>query len=276
MMQGIRTDFRLLMALGNGGIAAAPPPPPLNPPLSGLLTWFRGDKDVYGDIGGTIPAGNGLPVNVWKDQIIGNKAVPTSTPSTPIYAAGLPIAGANKPCIVFGSSTLGPTTAANTFFATVSPMNGSFASGTPFSIFLVTQMMRDSCVLGNNGGGGHGALNNQARVFYPNNLGVMFSSGGASQSNNVPRSVDVPNLVEMIFDGTNVVYYENGTFVPNVGVSPPGPTGFYLDAIGALSSFAALYALGNVWEILVYNSAVSTVNRQAIETYIQARYPGLF
>ena len=91
----------------------------------------------------------------------------------------------------------------------------------------------------------------------------------------------LPNRVGNDSDFANNQYYVNGSYVPSFGTSTYSSThiisGQSINTGGSTnitisSSFYTRYFIGNVYEILLYNSPPSTAQRQQVEGYLARKW----
>lgn len=85
-----------------------------------------------------------------------------------------------------------------------------------------------------------------------------------------PPSADAATQLTMVFNGASSGVWLNGT---SVASGNPGSSGVTLATIGAWSAGGQNSFLdGTVHELVFYNSALSTGNRQAVEAYLKSKW----
>lgn len=219
---------------------------PLN--IAGLALWLDANKGVHL---------TGSNVDQWDDQS-GNGIVFTQSPDTNdvTFAPG----GINgHPALLFNNAAL---------------ITASLGPALPMSIFAVlnitTSGADEQCVIGCNG--------NLSALFCDRNLNrrVGWWNGTGDTNTDNPAYTDgVSFLCELINDGIAAPsIFTNG--VSQI-CSVPNTNHFGLNAgpmvVGMADSVGGFKPLnGYIGEILVYNSAVSTSNRQAIESYLRSKW----
>ena len=123
--------------------------------------------------------------------------------------------------------------------------------------------------------GNTGADFNNASYIVP----LLRNGGGqevATFYNGTPRSAksipayDTPFYATAVVDGTNNIDYVNGVAGTTSVMSATFAITKY--AIGTQPNINGDYWKGYVSEVLIYNSALSTTNRQAVESYLATKW----
>ncbi len=86
-----------------------------------------------------------------------------------------------------------------------------------------------------------------------------------------------PTLYTAVISPSAAALYRNGALCGTLGNTRyPGPNGICLSGIGCGTSGGGEYSNGMVSEVIVYNRAVSTAERIAVETYLRTKYSLVF
>jgi len=223
--------------------------------LSGCQLWLDG-ADPAGN--GNIPA-NGSTVSTWYDKSgIGNNGTSYGNPTFNTSALN------SKPGISFNGST-------QRFVGAITN------TGTTVSVFAIASMNSGgqwgricSLAVTNNYDGGVSSL-----YFIPlirSSTNQSIQSGRYQGSGNVNTSAvsityNTPFQAASIVDGTTNTLYLNGT--SSASASSTGNFGYTAYGIGAQpSDFQPEYFQGYISEIIVYNTALTTTQRQQVEGYL--------
>ena len=103
-----------------------------------------------------------------------------------------------------------------------------------------------------------------------NGLELVTYFSGATKSSVAVPAYDTPFYATCVVDGANNIDYVNGVSGTTVGMLPNFAITKY--AIGIQPNSDGDYWKGYVSEVLIYNSALSTTNRQAVETYLATKW----
>ena len=232
---------------------------PTLPVIAGLLAQWKADAGVLN--GSSVTPSNGGAIATWADQSGNSNTLTTETTGhlgfsvsgTPTYATNfannLPavyIQGANQQ-----SAPVGPS------------MYSGLTTTQPTTTFLV-----------------YSPVANAGFVFDSTNAGarnvVLISSNtqydmyaGADGLYTVPTITNTPTVLTNIFNGALSRARVDGVQY-NISANPgsSGMTGFRLGARYAGGSNANAYFM----EVLVYNSALSLANIQAVEYYLSVKW----
>lgn len=226
---------------------------------SNLKLWLKADAGVVADASGFVSS--------WSDQYTnGNSATQSTTTSKPLYVQD---SQNGQPAIKFDGTADFLNTDDN---GTLSP--------TTFSWFaVVSNLSTNSYVMGATGSSGS---NN--RSPYLRNTNNHFEIGHYIEANNVNfkvesgTSVSSPAILEAIVDNTakTIVGYVNGNQVISTNYTGNTATSTRDFHFGAVpfndSGNPTSFMKGNLHEVLIFNQALSSTNRTAIETYLQTKY----
>lgn len=212
-------------------------------PMSGMAVWLRADVGVTKDANSK--------VSVWQDQSGGgHDASMTNTTAQPVWMASV-VNG--RPVVRFDGVNDYLTTSYN------------WPGGTELSLFVVTK------------GGNYQSLiraQDGDYVVYPWSNGATFilsSDGGTGNGVSSGLVASEWNLGSAIYKtGETMSTYRNGTLVgsrtagTNTLPSKPLMIGSYLGSSEFLNA--------DVAEVILYNRALSTQERQNVEAYLTHKY----
>ena len=228
------------------------------PTFYGTLMLWLDAADVTGT--GTNPS-NGTAITSWKDK--SGLAKHATNVGSPVLAS----TGVNgKPGILLNGTSMG--------------FRGALANtGTVSTTFIVATL--------NDAGTG----TNARLISFAGNTGDDYASSSfaipflrpsdtsksiAGFRNNSALSTkaipeyDTPLYATSIFDATNNTVYVNGTAA--TAVASTGTFAITKYSIGTQPNANGDWWKGYVSEVLIYNSALSTTNRQIVETYLATKW----
>jgi len=226
--------------------------------LSGLKLWLKADTGVYQDSAGTTPvASNNDPVGKWTDQSgQGNHFTQATAGSRPTYKTNVQ----NSLPGIAGD-------AAADYLSGTAPITGS---GNRTLIIVYKAGHADSTHydldLGyNSAAGGDWSLSSK--------LGVHVTSG--SREWNAAKSTANYEIVTIRQEGSNTNILQ--AWVDGVSKSATATTA---QAISTANTGATIftrnpaggYSSSTICEILLYDSALSTTDREQVEAYLGTRY----
>jgi hypothetical protein len=227
--------------------------------VTGCLLWFDA-QDPNGT--GTAPA-NGSSINTWTDKSGGSRNATANTPIT-YNSTGLN----NKPALTFTNTqyllgNVSITTPTLTIFAICSLNSLSHASARIVSLSAAgIEDYGSNLYMGL-------VRNNGSSNFTPYRNGAYFPSNTGAPPNYLN-----PYLVECWFDGTNeyfTVQIGNSTTILSTGSS--GNFGVSSFGIGIdRGNFGDGTFYGFMSEIVVYNTSLSTADRQSVEGYLSWKW----
>jgi hypothetical protein len=214
--------------------------------IGGLLLWLKADAGVYNDAGSNL-ATDTQTVQQWNDQSGNNNHVSQATSSFRPTKQDAEING--KPVVRFDGS--------DNFMKT----SGALGGGN-LSIFLVANV----------------AGNTQA-VLAQNTPGFIIRRDAVWEDDQqaqfaISIFTGVYDIGSFIFNFTGDAFdtYQNGTLDGNT-TSASAVVHSAIIAVGAYDSGIPQWFLnGDVAEVIVYDSALSTLNRQEIEWYLAEKY----
>lgn len=212
-------------------------------PYSGYGLWLKADTEV------TVNVSN---VTHWADQSAsGNDATQTAASAQPKLLLG---AVNGLPAIRFdGAQSLN--------------MDTPFGANS-FTIFVVGKHRRTSGISMIFGPGGSGAPNHQLR--WEGTSSILY----VGVDNNIPATtVNIGgntafHLLTLHYNGSTMSVYKNGVLQGTRSFSSTGP--WNLNRIGAW--FSSYYMIGDLAEVLFYDSALGLVPRGSTENYLIAKY----
>jgi hypothetical protein len=213
-------------------------------PTSGLALWLKADTGVVT---------NGTAVTQWKDQTVnGNIASQANTSDQP---ALVPNTLNGHAVVRFNGSS--------DYLATSSVVSTS----SPFTIFVVSTLGNAPGPIynGNSAGSGYG-------LYCQNTADYGALYGGRTNLTFGATVTSGEQLQEIENISSNVTtFYQNGTQSGNTASSglntPTGAT-----YIGGVNSNASNLFSGDIAEVLIYNRALSTSERQQVEQYLLTQY----
>ena len=228
-----------------------------NPTLYGTLLLWLDAADVSGT--GTNPS-NGTAITSWKDKSgLANHATNVGSPV-------LDSTGVNgNPGILLNGISMG--------------FRGSVINtGSVCTTFVVVTLNNDT---GGNarlvslaGSTGDDYNNNSYIIPFLRPSGSLQNVAGfrnnTTLSSKSTPTYDTPFQATSVFDGTNNSVYVNGS-----GASPInsfGPLSISKYAIGTQPNNDGDWWKGYVSEVLIYNSVLSTTNREIVESYLATKW----
>lgn len=225
-----------------------------DPTVYGTLVLWLDATDVSGT--GTNPS-NGTAITSWKDKSgLGKHA---TNVGSPVLAS----TGVNsKPGILLNGTSMG--------------FRGALANtGTVSTTFVVATLNTST---GTNGrlislAGTTGDDYNNTSFVIPFIRPNSQSVAGFRNNNYLSTKAityDTPFYASSIFDGTNNTVRVNGTAATSA--SSTGSFAITKYAIGTQPNNDGDWWKGYVSEVLIYNSALSTANRQAVESYLATKW----
>ena len=237
-------------------------------PVVGAAVWFDASNNASVLNGSASQATNGQTVGTWNNLAIGaSGAVTQSTDANrPVYTTN----SMNGKAVLHFDGSNDVLSSASTYANT----------GSSVSAFVVMRRTADSGNYGRSisfiGPDSGSDFDNNANWCLNNNGdGVtMHVERGAGHNQGSLPTVNTAYLAEVIFDGTNCTTYINGT---QLG-SPFASTGnFDINKMAVGSGWdtgttPAWGMTGDIAEVVVYNTALGTTNRQAIENYLSTKW----
>jgi alpha-tubulin suppressor-like RCC1 family protein len=214
----------------------------LNLPTAGLKLWLKSDAGVVKD-------GNNK-VSLWRDQSpVGNNATQNAPANAPSYVASGPL---GKPAIRFNGAN--------------ASMNGALSVSSQMSVFAVAA--------GGPATGFKRIINNEGHFYLGSapdgNFASFYGNGtwGTTQSHPFPLTTGQVVMLESINNGSDSSYVNGQLIETRVNPMTAFTSGFELGRHVA----GIQYWDGDIVELLVYDGALSTSDRQAIETYLNQKY----
>jgi hypothetical protein len=221
--------------------------------LTNMQLWFKADKDVYSNAGGTTPCADGDTVYVWKDQS-GNafNASQSTAAARPTFKTNI-LNG--KPVIRFDG--------ADDVLAITSSLAGT---GDNLSFFLV--VIPDSNLpIGIWDSGDENSIRNFDGGKWDWFSGSPYVTMGLPGTNAV-----IMEFIHTFATYRSVDYYKNGTFISNNPTADTTTTLWEnLAALGSIN-FGYAYYDGDIVEFILYKEALTNTHRQEVETYLKAKY----
>ena len=225
-----------------------------DPTVYGTLVLWLDAADVSGT--GTNPS-NGTAITSWKDKS-GLEKHATNVGSPVLASTGLN----SKPGILLNGSSMG--------------FRGALANtGTVSTTFVVATLNTST---GTNGrlislAGTTGDDYNSSSFVIPFIRPASESVAGFRNNSYLSTKAityDTPFYATSIFDNTNNTVHVNGSAATSVAST--GSFAITKYAIGIQPNANGDWWKGYVSEVLIYNSALSTANRQAVESYLATKW----
>ena len=229
--------------------------------ISGLQLWLdAADSSTLfnATAGGSLVTTDGAAVARWADKSGNNRhATQTTANARPIL----------KTSIKNGRNVL-RFDGTNDILTSTCSISG-FASATVFGVFKRTGTFIGAS-LGYSGSAG-------LRLYGENGYPVYFDgrpTGSSAFSSSVAVAGQSTNFVLAggICTTTNMTAYLNGTAAASTNVSISTIIAQNRTDIGALNPPGQNFCSGDYSEILIYNSALTTTQRQQVETYLNSKW----
>ena len=237
-------------------------------PVSGAALWLDASYNAGVLNGSGTAATNGQTVGTWSNIASGaSGAVTQSTDANrPTYATN---SLNGKPVLHFNGANNNVLSSTSTYSNT----------GSTVSAFAVVRRTADTT----NSGRVFGFIGPSSNTDWNNNSNWCLNSGANGSTFCVERanghnqgalpSVNTAYLMEVIIDGTNCTTYLNGTAI---GTAFSSTGNFNINQIGVGDGWGngtpSWPMTGDIAEIILYNSALNTTNRQTIESYLTNKW----
>jgi len=227
--------------------------------IPGCVLWLDASDPLNT---GTAPS-NGTSITTWYDKSGGNNNATTSTGTVTYNTTGLN----SKPAMTF----------TNTQYM-LGPIN-SPVTGTTLTILAIVSMNSSTTTNGRAlslsqlNGLDYGSVTSVAFARRNGTTGIIPYRKDVTLSNN-PPSYSTPYLFECWFDGTNeYATTQMGNTTSIASIASTGNFNITNFAIGnECYTAAGDYFNGFMSEILVYNTALSTAQRQLVEDYLSWKW----
>ena len=219
--------------------------------LSGLKLWLDANdiSTMFTNSGCTTPvASNNEAIGCWTDKSgNSNNLTQSSGGAMPHYLTNQ----LNSKAVVGfnGSSVFN--------FSTLS----GFSSGNFSTFFIFKKNSTATGVLFGNSGNAADLQNYSDGTTHFHN-GITWVSSNTGQ-------ITSYSLLEVLYNGTNASFYLNGALISSVAISDSN--NFPFNQMGYRSQTGD-YLNGGIAEVVVYNSVLSTSDRQNVESYLNNRY----
>ncbi len=227
-----------------------PPPPPPTIPQTGLQVWLKGDAGVSTDISNY--------VNSWADQSPNRNNATQAGSARPLWVAS---AINGQPALRFDGA--------------IDCMTIPHKAGLNFSdlSFFAAVAFRDTAsvqaLFAKDEGGG--PVNKWIYWFLSGTMDMHVQPGGIHGSSiGFTPPANKVTILEMVKQGGNYIHYQNGS---GLGTTPTSPSLPIINADLTIGQAEGHYFLnGDLAEVLMYNTAISTSQRQTIENYLMVKY----
>ena len=225
--------------------------------ITGCVLWLKADGTVYNT--GTTQATNGQSVDTWVDA---------STASN--NATGF---GAIKPTFRTNILNGKPVLETN---GTHGYMTGNLSiTGTTLTAFVVSTTGSTGSAYGRllaleNASGGDFAATDACAAITLNGSQLITTFRNSNIPGNIATTDGVHFVATATYNGTNGLLRKNGT--GEVSMSSSGSFAITKYGISAKTDGSSLAGALQLAEILVYNTALSTGDREAVEDYLGTKY----
>lgn len=237
--------------------------------LSGLTGWFDASDSATlftATTGGSAVAADGTVARFEDKSGSARHMTQATTANRPARKTsiknGLDVLrfdGSNDRLFTSALFTTFVSASASTVFVVANAATVSTNSATPNA---------NATLLGDDGGGFHGFFscrsNGTALAFARNTSAVTVSSTANYTATNWA-------VFSALHDGTNLTSRINGTDATSAALTNRSFATNTAMALGANQPFSA-YFNGDVGEVVVYNVALSTTNRDTVETYLRDKW----
>jgi hypothetical protein len=225
--------------------------------IANLKLWLKADAGVFSDAGVT-PAVNNDSVQQWNDQSgNGNNATQASGPSRPTYKTGI-VNG--KPVIRFAAGRINPG------FMTIPDSAGLEldTDSTVFIVFAHDVNATTHTLLSKDNDGFPGAYSLFIGTDEKLELDRPFVEAGTNPGSALDSSFHV---VTVRVSGTTVDYWLDGA---SDGSDPSLAVGTQTNTALQIGQFrnGQRFFSGDIAEIIIYNTALNTSDRKAVEDYL--------
>ncbi|WP_437982339.1 carboxypeptidase regulatory-like domain-containing protein [Sorangium sp. So ce117] len=234
----------LSLAVANLGACDPSATPASSPaPPSGMRLWLRADAGVTSSVG---------KVSLWEDQ--SGNGINGSTPAASRQPSLIAGALNGKPVVRFeGAQSLGLTSPIQPARFTVFIVGKNSKTSEEFSVIL---------------GPGGSTPNNQLR--WENGSQALFVGLGNSMPiiKTTIGDTRAYHALSTRYDGSTMTVYRNGGLISTHSFSTTGP--WVLGQIGAW--YSSYFMVGDLAEILVYDTALSEADRSSVNMYLRDKY----
>jgi hypothetical protein len=233
--------------------------------ISGLDFWAKADAEVYEDAGGSDAAENGDQVYVWGDNSgLNRDAIRDGT--GPTYTTGV-FNGGTMPSMRFNGTTMA---------LDINSVSTDYVGADlPISIFVVIDL--------------DGPAANDFIVSFTRTTDsdVLFRAsatatnwrfqkrddGAAIKTADAGASDPSPHVVAFISTGIAVSVYVDGALSGSAGLDVDvGTITPDRGRIGRGGYSGSAYLDGDIGELIIYDSALSTGDRNSVESYLKSRW----
>ncbi len=231
--------------------------------VAGLQLWLKADTGTYQDSAKTTPAVSDADViGAWEDQSgNGNDALQSTTANKPL----LKLAIANSRSVIRFDGT-------NDFLSVA--LDLALTAGDDLTIFFVSNPVDDAAtkvILGNqiDSGDRQGLL-----IFHNSDEKIDWTTrrNTGDQTSIIASVADTDFVLGVSqLDGGTQELFKNGV-TEGSGVQRNMTGHAATTFIGINRSGGGAFYDGDIPEILIYDSALSTANRQLVENYLNGKY----
>lgn len=217
--------------------------------ISGLLLWLKADALSLND---------GDPIASWTDSSGNdNHAAQATSNKRPTYQTN---EQNGKPVARFDGELASPD-----YLTLTTPLD--LASMTAFAVVKMDAMAAAAGNVIASSSGGEWAM----RIHTTTNHVLNFNNGLDASSTGA-SGIDAGTcfLACVRKSGATINFYVNGTDETDDGTATA--SGVTIDELGAQSGGTVNPLKGDIAEIIIYDSALSAANRQAIEEYLNDKY----
>jgi hypothetical protein len=217
--------------------------------IAGLAAWHTaGPAWCFTDAGGTVAAGDGDAVRVWRDRSANaDHATQATAGNRPLLKAGWGVRFDGTDDYLSPAVPVNPSTGGAIYFVQTTTGDGVFA-------------------------GRAGGSNPQVRIGQDVNVLSVYNGSDNPQSSALATPRGTRTVSGYVFTGELVTFYENGTARGVFSFAPWIPAnGDNMSAFGSLGG-ASLALSGDIHELVVVAAPLSGSDRALLDAYFRSQW----